>query len=930
MKKNKKRTVITALGIFLMVVLMTSVFVGKDTAISYLTQVAESKQGSWHIIAYNADANQYKQIQNLDYIEETAISYDMGYSDCEQSKNADKPYWKLKAYSDSCFDWMNIKLMEGRIPEKENEVVISKAVNDDGANLMVGDHITVSTFNRSVTGIDPNSQGTIFPFYNLTVKYGETVEVPQDFPFYGENDSFREIHTPTGTQTDYTIVGIIDAPSYESEAGAFYSLITYTANEMGDRQSVNVSCKMDLNQNYEGYSYASDIQKIMGTGQDAYEFNDLVLTFSAKASDSSINIIINFIVIFFLIFILVVSMILIYNGFNISFEERRRYLGMLSSIGATKHQKHSSVYYEAFMLLLFSLPAGILAGLGAVKVGMMVLQPYIIKLEDSIVAAGINNDMVHLKITPFNLMLVVVFSFITVLISSMLPAGKIGKIGPIENIRGTGNIRQKACKSSKFLLKKGKAEVLLAHNHLHRQSYKSKSIVRAVAVFMIVLSVTIFGSNAVTQMVHYRLVEDVTVRKNLDGYNYVLAETSGNAEMYLALKKEIMEDPDVIEAKEWYDGMFTGEFDGRMLNQKYWDAYQAIAQEYYHGKLTNEDFEKLVSDDTGYRYEAMNIIAVDQDTFQKIAKKCGVDSGISDSVKYPGILYQNIQMSTDNISFEGNRPDHYRMYEMDQICDMEPGSEFPVSLYNQKTDQEENFDVTLVGYADQENLEDIISFHGELIWMIVSTDTAEQMNRILSSQDGLDQDGNYNVMNRQLMIKLASEDGELAQKLKNLSNENNDEFLIYPVGEEEMITSVADAINYIIRVLAIGFVIFTALICLLNLYNSIQGRAVARRKEISMLRSVGMQERQIQKMLLYENLGMWIRGFIWSVIISVPITYGIGRVLKQYFGEIKLHFPWEMYFLSLIITMVFLVIMTGICYHRKKGDSILELMRTEE
>ena len=95
MKQNKKRTFITALGIFLMVLLMTCVFVGKDTAISYLTQVAESKNGSWHVIAYDADANQYQQIQNLDFVKETAVSYDMGYSDCEQSKNPEKPYWKL-------------------------------------------------------------------------------------------------------------------------------------------------------------------------------------------------------------------------------------------------------------------------------------------------------------------------------------------------------------------------------------------------------------------------------------------------------------------------------------------------------------------------------------------------------------------------------------------------------------------------------------------------------------------------------------------------------------------------------------------------------------------------------------------------------------------------------------------------------------------
>lgn len=926
MKQNKKRTFITALGIFFMVVLMTCVFIGKDTAVAYLTQVAESKSGSWHVTAYHADADQYQQIRNLSYIEKTAVSYDMGYSDCEQSENAEKPYWKLKAYSEPCFEWMNIKLVEGRLPQNEKEVVISKAVIDDGAGLEIGDSITVSTFNRSIKGINPDAENTVFPFFQVTVAYGETVEVPQDFPFYGENDSFEEIHTYTGIQEEYTVVGIIEAPSYETESGAFYTAIVYTPNEMGNRETVNVSCRMDVEKNYN----VSDIQNIMGTDEGAYEFNDLVLAFAAKSSDSSMNIMIRFIVIFFLIFILAASMILIYNGFNISFEERSRYLGMLSLVGATKQQKNSSVYYEAFTLLLLSLSAGILTGMGIVKAGMMVLQPYIVKLEDSIMAAEINNDTVPLIVTPGNLLLVIFFSFVTVLVSSLLPARKIGKTGAIESIRGTGTVRKKGYRSPRFLWKKKRTEILLAYSHLHRQGYKSKGIVRAASVFMIVLLVTSFGTNAVTQMVRYRLVDDVTVRENLDGYDYVLAEHSGNAEIYLALKKEIMEDPDFLEAKEWYEGMFAGQMDGRLLNQEYWDAYRAVAEEYYQGTLSDEEFEDIVSDDNGYRYTEMNIMAVDNETFQDIAGKCGVDSELSGSAKYPGILYRNIELSTDNIRFENKRAAHYRMYELNQICDMEPGSDFLISFYNQKTDQMEDFDVDLIGYADREDIADYVSFHGEFIWMIVNEDTAEQMNEVLCSTDHPDQDGNYNTMTRKLMIQLSDPEGELAQKLEELSGEAKEEYSVYSADMEKSLSTIADTINYIIRVLAVSFVIFTALICLLNLYNSIRGRAVVRRKELSMLRSVGMQERQMQKMLFYENVGMWLHSLIWSIFISVPVTYGIGRVLKQYFGEIKLEFPWGIYLFSVIVTLASLVIMTGICYHRKEGDNILELMRAEE
>jgi hypothetical protein len=600
---------------------------------------------------------------------------------------------------------------------------------------------------------------------------------------------------------------------------------------------------------------------------------------------------------------------------------------MLSSVGATKAQKYSSVYYEAFVLLVFALPAGLVAGLGAVKVGMLVLQPYIIKLEDTIMAGTINNATVHLVITPGNIFLVVAASLVTVFLSSMLPARKIGKTGPIESIRGNEKEHTKDYKSRMYLLRKGKPEVLLARNHLHRQRHKSGSIIRGIAVFMIVLIVTTFGMNAFTQMVHYRLVDDVTVDTNLEGYDYVLEEYDGNTKMYLALKQEILEDSSVAETKEWYDGMFAGAFDGNLLNQQYWDAFEKIAQEYYHGTLTEEEFNKLVEYD-GYRYTSMNIMAVDDDTFQQIAKQCGVDQELLASAEYPGILCQNVEMSTENISFENQRPDNYRMYELDSICDREPGTEFPISLYNLREDKNEEFPVTLVGYAHKEDIADYLTFHGEMVWMIINADTAVEMNTILAAKD-LNEDGNYNVMTRKLFIKFSDKNSGLAQRLESLAEEEQDTFILYSLSGEDMLSTIADTINYIIRILAVGFVLFTAFICLLNLYNSIRARAVSRRREMAMLRSVGMEERQLQKMLFYENAGIWFRGLVWSLIFSLPVTYGIGRMLKQYFGEIKFAFPWKMYLLALVVTIFSLIIMTGVCYHRKESDNILEGMREE-
>ena len=53
MKRNPGRTAVTFTGIALMVMLMTCVFVGKDTVLRYLEKVASLHSGSWHMTVYD-------------------------------------------------------------------------------------------------------------------------------------------------------------------------------------------------------------------------------------------------------------------------------------------------------------------------------------------------------------------------------------------------------------------------------------------------------------------------------------------------------------------------------------------------------------------------------------------------------------------------------------------------------------------------------------------------------------------------------------------------------------------------------------------------------------------------------------------------------------------------------------------------------------
>lgn len=116
MKQNRKRTMTAFLGIVFMVLLMTCVFVGKDTAISYMEKVGAARDGKWHASIYDVNREELSEIEAMDHVTETAVSKSMGITAFKQTNNSQKPYLNVRAYSDQCFDWMNIELSEGRLP----------------------------------------------------------------------------------------------------------------------------------------------------------------------------------------------------------------------------------------------------------------------------------------------------------------------------------------------------------------------------------------------------------------------------------------------------------------------------------------------------------------------------------------------------------------------------------------------------------------------------------------------------------------------------------------------------------------------------------------------------------------------------------------------------------------------------------------------
>lgn len=903
MKMNRKRTWTTFFGIFFMVLLMTCVFAGRKTAVGYLQEVGAQKQGKWHVSMYEISEKELEKVQNLDYVQETARSTDCGYADFAASGNSMRPYLYVKAYESPCFDWMTLELKEGRFPENSSEIVISQNAFDDGAKIAVGDSIEMKYFDRTITGI-AEGVTTTFPYQEMSVDYGETLDLPQDFPFFEENDSFRIDKNYTGDEAQMTVVGIVETPWFDQESAAGYQAFTHYGSDRNG--TFNLSLMLNLEAVPD--DMYQELQEIAGNHK--IEFNNYVLAYSGESSDSVVNFIVRVMSAFFIIVIMAAAIIFIYNVFNISFEERSRYLGMLCSVGATGRQKRSSVYFEAFSLFLPALPLGFLAGCLVVWIGMSLFQPFIYTVM--LVSANVLEKVpVHLQVSYRDIALIAAASALTVFLSALLPARKISKIGPIECIRGNLEKEHTRTRSNLRYLPGLRAERLLARNSLRYQKQKTRGMKRAAAAFMVILIVTVSGEQMITKLVSYRMLDTDTVRSNFEGWDYQFSMTNGSLkeqEEFEKLKKEIQNDPAIEAVSESYCGMFVGSVPRDSLSQEYWTDVHKIFNLYYHRELSDEEFEGHFD---GGR-SVLSIMAVEKDVFDEIAKATDTDMKLLDQDDTPcAIVVQNGEVSTENWGVGEMEAERFAFYEVEQMTDLKKGEELPLSLYSAGKDDQVAFPLRIAGFAAKEQLEDYFVFHSETMWIIVDLETGDRINDILLDHEKPEE--RNHTMDRTLSLRLSGESAELVRRLNALAEGEDSNYLFYPA---EYTKKFADAINSIICILLTGFVLLTSMICLLNLYNSIHGWISEQKRHFAMMVSVGMTQKQIEKMLFYEAGSLLVRSSIWTVLISTPLILGLKRCVIWRFGYVRIAFPWWIYLTAIFAAAI--VIFAFMLYHYRR------------
>ena len=525
LKLNKKRTVVTIIGIMLSVALITAVASIYSSGIKSLIKYETCEKGNFHTAFYNVPVSDIDIFENNRNIETINITKNVGYAKID-SKNEYKPYAFIKAFTKDSLKNLSVKLVDGRLPENENEVVIPTHLKTNGRLFLnIGDSITLDIGKR----IDNSNY-----------------ELNQNNPYQKNDEEVGESIVETTSKT-YKIVGIIGRPAtnIESYSAPGYTFITYLeenkingivdvyarfskdgvknsyetiANILGVDaklfKKVNDNEKQASNKELEEYLNQMDKAKYSDINVNSY----LIALETNPISNSGIGglgIVVG-IVIGIIVF---TSIFCIKNSFDISITEKIKQYGMLRSIGATKRQIKRNVFYEAIILGLIGIPLGLLLGFIASYILIIISNYYL----NGSFAEGLK---LVFSFSWLSVLVAIILGIVTIYFSAFRSAKRASKVSPIDSIRNSANIKinPKKIKSPKLIKSIFGVGGEISFKNLKRNKKKYRTTVISIVVSVFIfIALSGFMKLAFQQVDHELEISD---------FNISLSTTITNNESY--------------------------------------------------------------------------------------------------------------------------------------------------------------------------------------------------------------------------------------------------------------------------------------------------------------------------------------------------------------------------------------------------------------
>lgn len=921
LKLNRKRTIVTIVGIILATALLSALVTLVSSFQYSMIEYQKQKGGDFHVKFSNVKMSELSEFKNNRNIESTFETMGMGFAKLDDCKNEDKPYAYVMATDEAGFERGCFKLIEGRMAKNEDEIVIPRHLKTNGRiDIKVGDEITLDVGKR----YDSNTEGVI-----------------------SENSAYEnEAETLTDTVTKhYKVVGIMERPGYgmEDYSAAGYTFVTYS-DELAaiDNGTKSEASEADTTLTvYSRYTKKALRNKdavtadIIGVDEKLFaKANNSSVEMSAEESDrflkemenAKYDIYINgFLISYECVFpidgtfkalftvatvvaliIILTSVYCIKNSFNISITEKIRQYGMLASVGATRRQIKSSVKTEAAMLGVVGIPVGTMSGILASLI--------LVKVVNALSAGWLNFALSFHTSLPA-LILAVIMSIATIYFSATGSARRAAKVTPLEAIRNTKEIKIKSAKlkTPAIIGRIWGIGGVISYKNIKRNNKKYRTTVTSIvicSVTFIVISYFMSMAFSVVGMsyasVDYNIGINMSCKKDLDieKLSELLSGIEG-AEDYL------------VGAGYYFDvdkPEYTKEY-GEYCGQLYDDS-EDVSQEFLITVLNDKSYDKYASD-AGIKNADTGAILVNKGTFDVYNEKS------SKYVKEEMELYKYKAGDTIRCG--------YNVYEdaVDDDNAVEGDTESSTEDNSGYVDEEtinngvrKTVDVTIAGVTDKVP----IGYKG------YGNTTLLFMNQ--KGFESLWADGKSNELkpgHASYSAYVVAENADEYQDTFEKETEENPEYSQISFYVSNMDKQMRDekSLFTLFGVFAYGLIVVIALIGITNIINTLSTGMELRSREFATLRSIGMTDKQFAGMVRLESVFISVKALVIGVPLGILISYLLCVMMNRMDDAIIYEPPYKAIILCIVVVIMLIYAIMKLSMTKLRHNNIIETIKNE-
>lgn len=826
--------------------------------------MSKLKKSKWYIQKYELNKNEgdyTKQQEETKKNEQIILNPYLGLDILGVNKE------DLKGY--------NFRLIDGRFPENENEIMLQKSSKTSKYIFNLGTTLTMNGKEYKVVGYVNN--------------------------VFDSNESKLDI-------------GILKIASTEEKKEALNKIQSIYIKDIGKRvkataEGISQTLKEDPKNKDISMAVNKNLLRLQNANLQGYESStDNVLSTLEMMRNVLIGI------------VAISGIIIMYNSFNLSLVERRKQYGILKSLGIKNSSLYIIILFEALVLSVVGIVIGYLCGM----LGDYLVIGYINNtLVNVIKSMGVEKDLQIFLIYTTNIhafYIVAISTTITVLLAAMIPAIKSTRISPIENIRGKDDyvVNTKKVKTSNISKKILGVEFDLARKNMKRAKKRFRVATLSLSIAFILLFVIGTLGTQINNQIGLLEVQTNAIFKN------------GNIVE--------MDHINITDRKDPKDKKYT--------EQNFQDMVKFATDEYTK-ELEKKDSLKV----------NRVILADTMRTLKQIDTKNDLIKTLSDS--YLNNTFKRTddkarQEAKEKIAIQIVNNKNYNKqdkYNLNNIKDNE------MYLSNVSIVEENGTLVEKPIFDESKIIGKEIEINGKKIKIVKAPVNSELLLKASSGTTFLTGYVNEKTLSEvmrndkdlfgfrifyQSDLKGDKKIEDITKKQYQLNFEKKYDFAKLQMFTEGVLTpagviGMIKGMITIFQLLLYGFLILVILMSVVNIFTTITINILLRSRELAILKSVGMSDKQFDKMLRGENYIACLRSIIFGIVVSLILLFLTKFVIDK--GKVNIDFKFIMdmlgsiNYIALIISIIIVYVITFIStlFAKKsiRSQDIVEVIRRD-